>query len=128
MVVELVGPYPGHDDLDVGRNEKVGCGCVGTVALERLGQHPDQDLKVTAIGLGDEAARWVPLEPRSEPRKDTSASTYSAMVFLVAIIEDPNAFWSSFAWIQARLRGIDLLAFGSGIKQHCPLRKRFEKK
>src|SRR5215218_6697694 len=63
MVVELVGAYPVHDDLGIGSDEKVEGRAIGTVAFVGFGQRPGRDPQWAAVGLGDEAACGVGLEP-----------------------------------------------------------------
>src|SRR5215203_5260456 len=65
VMVELVGAYPVHDDLGFRGDKEVERRCVGAVALVvGFGQRLSRDPQRAAVGRGDEAACWVPLEAK----------------------------------------------------------------
>jgi hypothetical protein len=62
-MVELIGRYPVHDHLGLGGDEEVKRRTAGTVAPVGLGQSVGSYLSGTAVGLGDETACRMGLEP-----------------------------------------------------------------
>jgi hypothetical protein len=62
VVVELVGAYPVHDDLGIGRDAEVKCRGIGAVAFVGAGQRLSWDFQGASVGFGDESAGRVPLE------------------------------------------------------------------